>query len=77
MRESSAITVDPESQGGTPCFAGTRVPVRSLFDALARGRAVDWFLGQFPSVRGEQVREVLAQADHLVEQTARAASHAA
>jgi uncharacterized protein (DUF433 family) len=26
-----AISVNPEIQGGTPCFAGTRVPVKSLF----------------------------------------------
>src|SRR5687767_7717856 len=35
---SQAIKIDPEVQGGTPCFAGTRVPVRSLFDYLAKGR---------------------------------------
>jgi hypothetical protein len=28
------ISIDPEVQGGTPCFRGTRVPVRTLFDHL-------------------------------------------
>ena len=59
---SSPIQVDPEIQGGTPCFAGTRVPVKSLFDALARGRSIDYFLEQFPSVRREQIVAVLDQA---------------
>ena len=54
------ILIDPEIQGGTPCFSGTRVPVKSLFDALAQGRSVDYFLQQFPRVRAEQVSDVLA-----------------
>jgi uncharacterized protein (DUF433 family) len=66
MASTSPILVDPEIQGGTPCFAGTRVPVKSLFDALARGRSVDYFLRQFPSVRPEQVRAVLEQAERLL-----------
>jgi uncharacterized protein (DUF433 family) len=56
---SSAIKIDPDIQGGTPCFAGTRVPVKSLFDALARGRSLDYFLQQFPSATREQVVAVL------------------
>jgi uncharacterized protein (DUF433 family) len=44
----SAIKIDPEIQGGTPCFAGARVPVKSLFDALEHGRSLDYFLEQFP-----------------------------
>ena len=70
MSARSSILIDPEIQGGTPCFAGTRVPLKSLFDALARGRSVDYFLQQFPSVRPEQVRDVLEQAERLVRQHA-------
>jgi uncharacterized protein (DUF433 family) len=70
MSGNSSILIDPEIQGGTPCFAGTRVPVKSLFDALARGRSVDYFLQQFPSVRPEQVRDVLEQAERLLRQNA-------
>ena len=29
-----AIQIDPEIQGGTPVFVGTRVPVKKLFDYL-------------------------------------------
>lgn len=63
---SSPILVDPDIQGGTPCFAGTRVPVKSLFDALSRGRSLDYFLEQFPSVCREQAQAVLAQAEALL-----------
>jgi len=61
-----AVTVNPEVQGGTPCFAGTRVPVKSLFDYLARDRSLDYFLQQFPSVTREQAMEVLGHAEQLL-----------
>jgi len=44
---------------GTPCFAGTRVPVKSLFDHLEGGYTIDYFLSQFPTVSREQVLAVL------------------
>ncbi len=45
---------DPEVLGGTPTFAGTRVPVQSLFDYLEGGESLDEFLRQFPSVQRDQ-----------------------
>lgn len=50
---SSAIEVDPEVLGGVPCFAGTRVPVKVLFDYLEAGDTLDEFLDEFPSVKRE------------------------
>ena len=73
-----AVSVDPEIQGGTPCFAGTRVPVKSLFDALRRGRSLEYFLEQFPSVTREQASEVLESAGEMVASAAAASTgHAA
>ena len=48
--------------GGKPCFPGTRVPVQMLFDWLAGGRTVDYFVDQLRSVRPEQVRAALMWA---------------
>ena len=45
--------------GGTPVFAGTRVPVSALFDYLADGLSLDYFLESFPSVWREQARAVI------------------
>jgi uncharacterized protein (DUF433 family) len=56
------ISRNPNVLGGTPVFAGTRVPVESLFDYLKRGRSIDYFLEQFPTVRREQVEQVLNEA---------------
>lgn len=58
----SVIQSNPEILGGTPVFAGTRVPVVSLFDYLRHGRTVDYFLEQFPTVRREQVEALLKDA---------------
>lgn len=53
------IQSNPNILGGTPCFAGTRVPVASLFDYLRRGYTVDYFLSQFPTVTRDQAEAVL------------------
>jgi uncharacterized protein (DUF433 family) len=51
--------------GGTPVFAGTRVPVRTLIDYLTAGDNIDDFLDGFPTVRREQVIEFLKQAEKV------------
>jgi uncharacterized protein (DUF433 family) len=66
MGASTVIRVDPQVQNGTPCFAGTRVPVQSLFDALTHGRTVDEFLEHFPSVTRDQALAVLHDAAELI-----------
>ena len=54
------VQTDPEIQGGTPVFRGTRVPLRSLFEHLEAGDSVDDFLSGFQTVKREQVLGVLA-----------------
>lgn len=66
MRQT-AISRDPEVMGGTPVFAGTRVPVQTLLDYLEVGESIDDFLEGFPSVQREQVITFLEAAkDRLV-----------
>ncbi len=61
------ISCDPEVMGGTPVFAGTRVPIQTLIDYLEAGESIDEFLAGFPSVTREQVIQFLEQAkDRLV-----------
>ena len=57
-----AIWVDPEIMSGTPCFRGTRVPVRNLFDYIEGNHSIDEFLESFPSVKRDQVEAVLELA---------------
>ncbi len=56
------VTVDPEILGGTPVFAGTRVPVKNLFDYLEAGDSLEVFLDAFPSVTREQAVAALEMA---------------
>ncbi len=60
----NVIRSDPQILGGTPCFAGTRVPVESLFDYLLRGYTTDYFLAQFPTVKRTQAEALLEFAKH-------------
>jgi len=53
------IQSDPEIMGGTPVFAGTRVPLQNLIDALEGGESIEDFLEGFPSVKREQAIAVI------------------
>jgi uncharacterized protein (DUF433 family) len=57
--KSTLISSTPDVMGGTPVFAGTRVPVQTFVEYLEGGETVDDFLEGFPSVRREQVLELL------------------
>lgn len=56
------VTIDPEVLSGTPVFAGTRVPVKSLFDWLET-ETLDAFLENFSSVQWVQAVSVLRFAE--------------
>ena len=56
------IHTDPEIMGGTPVFAGTRVPLQNLIDYLEGGESIEDFLDGFPSVKREQVIAVIEAA---------------
>jgi uncharacterized protein (DUF433 family) len=49
------IQIDPQVMGGTPVFAGSRVPIATLIDYLEAGESIDDFLEGFPSVPRGQV----------------------
>lgn len=61
--KSSVITRSPEIMGGTPVFAGTRVPVQTLLDYLKAGESINDFLDGFPTVTREQVISFLDEAE--------------
>lgn len=48
--------------GGTPVFAGTRVPIQTLLDYLEAGESIDEFLEGFPTVKRDQVIAFLEEA---------------
>lgn len=61
------ISCSPDVMGGTPVFAGTRVPVQTLLDYLEAGATIDDFLEGFPTVSRVQVVAFLEEAkDRMV-----------
>ena len=62
----SVVRCDPEVLGGTPVFAGTRVPVKNLVDYLTAGDPLERFLDHFPSVTREQAVAALEVAGDLL-----------
>jgi uncharacterized protein (DUF433 family) len=56
------VWVNPERMHGTPCFFGTRVPLKNLWDYLEGGEPLDDFLDGFPPVTREQAQAVLHAA---------------
>lgn len=56
------ITTSSDIMGGTPVFAGTRVPVQTLFEYLEAGDTIDDFLEGYPTVTREQVVVLLETA---------------
>ena len=59
MTRNQLITRNPAILGGTPVFAGTRVPVATLLDYLHAGQTLSDFLTGFPTVTREQAEAVL------------------
>ncbi|UYZ63768.1 DUF433 domain-containing protein [Hymenobacter weizhouensis] len=66
MNIKDLITSDPDIMGGQPVFAGTRVPVESLFDHLEAGVPLDEFLDDFPTVARAQAVALLDLANKLL-----------
>ena len=63
MSATDLILTDPDILGGKPVFKGTRVPVKTLFDYLERGYALDEFLECFPSVSKDLAVKVLERSE--------------
>ncbi len=66
MDLKTLITVDQDILGGQPVFAGTRVPVESLFDHLEAGVSLDDFLDDFPTVTKAQAVALLEAANRFL-----------
>lgn len=63
---SRIISIKPDTVSGTPCFVGTRVPIKSLFDYLEAGDDLEEFLDQFPSVTREAAIQLLEDSRHAL-----------
>ena len=60
--DSALVNRDPDVMSGMPCFTGTRVPVKTLFDYLEGNSTLEDSLADFPSVTRERAVAVLEAA---------------
>lgn len=68
--KKTIVTASKDIMGGTPVFAGTRVPIQTLIDYLKSGETIDDFLEGFPTVSREQVVRFLEEAERQMEKKA-------
>ena len=66
MMKQPIISCSRDVMGGTPVFAGTRVPVQTVLDYLEAGETIDDFLEGFPTVTRDQVIGFLEEAKDLL-----------
>lgn len=64
--KTNVISSSSDILSGTPVFAGTRVPIKNLFDYIESGETLEEFLIAFPSVKKEQAIQLLEIAEQLV-----------
>lgn len=55
------ITAASDILGGTPVFAGTRVPVQTFVEYIKAGESIEAFLEGFSSVQRKQLLAFLDQ----------------
>jgi uncharacterized protein (DUF433 family) len=56
------IIRDKQISGGEPVFKGTRVTLRTVLASLAAGDSAEEILGDFPSLKAEDIQAAIAFA---------------
>jgi uncharacterized protein (DUF433 family) len=59
---AAIVSIDPERLGGVPCFVGTRVPIKYLWEYLSKGKSLEEFLDDFEGVPRAEAVAALEQA---------------
>ncbi len=62
MQFEDYITLTPGVRSGKPCIKGTRITVVDILEYLAGGMTEAEILADFPDLRSEHIRAVLAFA---------------
>jgi uncharacterized protein (DUF433 family) len=56
------MSIDLERLGGVPCFVGTHVPIKYLWEYLLKGKTLEAFLDDFEGVPRAEALAALEQA---------------
>ncbi|MCW3982768.1 MAG: DUF433 domain-containing protein [Candidatus Bathyarchaeota archaeon] len=61
------IAVDQEILGGKPVIKGTRIPIYLIVELLGNGLSEKEVLGQYPSLKEEDIKAALLYASKCLE----------
>jgi uncharacterized protein (DUF433 family) len=65
------ISIDPKICHGQACIKGTRIPVHQIIHMLASGDKTEEILGDYPSLKVEDIQACLEYAAALAEEQLR------
>ena len=65
--KARAVDTNPEKMGGSPCVAGTRVPVRGVLDYLAEGFTHPQIVDQYPSLTLDKIKRAIEWTAEAIE----------
>jgi len=68
MAMNEHISVDPQVCHGQACTKGTRIPVHQIIRMLAGGDKIEDLLGEYPSLKKEDIYACLDYAAVLAEE---------
>ncbi|MCL4519043.1 MAG: DUF433 domain-containing protein [Thaumarchaeota archaeon] len=60
------VVLDTEILGGKPVIKGTRIPVHLILELLASGMTEEEILGEYPTLKREDIRASLAYASKIL-----------
>jgi uncharacterized protein (DUF433 family) len=63
MTDDTLIVSDPDILGGTPCIAGTRLPVYAVAARFKAGESAESILDGYDDLTIEHIRAAVAYAD--------------
>jgi len=66
-RKQPKIIRDPQILGGKPVIAGTRIPVRLIFDHLAEGYMPEEIILEYPMLTRADIQAAMRYASRAVE----------
>jgi uncharacterized protein (DUF433 family) len=69
VRELDRITFDPHIMGGRACIRGMRITVSLVVNLVANGMSTEEILAAYPYLEPEDVRQALAYAAWLAEES--------
>lgn len=60
------ISIEPTICHGTPCIAGTRIPVYLILELLGAGQTAEEIIASYPDLTPEDIKAAISYAAQVV-----------